>query len=94
MCLKMIFEPMVRSTQTVQLSCIKISAISEWGELSVEPHHLGVPSGASKAIFEPLVRLAQIVHLSCTDTNTISKEKEVRFHMTHVTMEFHWVCPK
>ena len=46
----MIFEPMVRSTKTVQLSCIKISTVSKWGELSLEPRHLGVPSGASKTI--------------------------------------------
>jgi len=76
---------MVRLTQTMQLSCVKISTISKRGELSLEPSHLGVPSGASKAISEPMVRLAQNVHLSCTDTYTVSKWKEVRFHMTHVT---------
>jgi hypothetical protein len=154
-------EPMLRSTQTVHLSCVKISIISKqikisfhlslvnapkltlspkrkkwnskwptsprssigcvqndvWAyvtfdanrspilcedthyiqtnrnELSLQPHHRGVPSGASKTIFEPLVRLAQTVHLSCTDTNTVSKRK-VRFHMTRVTKEFHRVCPK
>ena len=82
---KMISEPLVRSTQTVQLSCVKIIAISKWGELSLEPRHLGAPPGASKAISEPMVRWAQNVHLSCTDTYTVSKQKEVRFHMTHVT---------
>ena len=45
-------------------------------------------------ISEPMVRLAQNVHLSRTKTNNVSKEKEVRFHMTHVTMEFHLVRPK
>jgi hypothetical protein len=45
-------------------------------------------------ISEQLVRLGQAVHLSCTDSNTVSKEKEVRFHKTHVTYEFHWVRPK
>ena len=89
----MISEPMVRSTQTVQLSCVKISTISKWGELLLEPCHLGVPLGASKTISKPMVRLAQNVHLSCTDTYTISKRKEVRFHMTHVTKEFHRVRP-
>ena len=54
-------------------------------ELRLEPRHLVVPSGASKMISEPMVRLAQTMHLSCTDTNTVSKQKEVRFHMTHVT---------
>ena len=91
---KMISEPMVRSTQTVQLSCVKISTICKWAELSLEPRHLGVPSGASKMISEPKVRLAQTMHLSCTETNTVSKWKEVKFHMTHVTLEFHRVRPK
>ena len=82
---KMISEPMVRSTQTMQLSCVKISTISKWGELLLEPRHLGVSSGASKAIYEPMVCLVQNVHLSCTDTYTVSKQKEERFYMTHVT---------
>jgi hypothetical protein len=67
---KMISEPMVCLTQT---------------EVSLDPRRLGVPFGASKMIFEHLVHLAQTVHLSRTDSNTVSKEKEVRFHMTHVT---------
>jgi hypothetical protein len=53
-----------------------------------------VPSGASKKICKPMVCLAQTMHLSFTDTNTISKRKEERFHMTHVTSEFHRVRPK
>ena len=88
---KMISEPMVRSTQTVHLSCIQISTICKWTELSLEPRHLGVPSIASKMISEPIVRLAQTVHLSCTDTNMSPRGKQVRFHMTHVTKEFHRV---
>ena len=63
---KMIFEPMVHSTQTMQLSCVKISTISKWVELSLEPHHLGVPSGASKVISKPMVhfgaKCAPILH--------------------------------
>ena len=78
---KIISEPMVRSTQTVNLSCIKISTISKQSVLSLGSHHLGVPSGASKMISKPMVRLAQNVHLSCTNTNTVCKQKEVRFHM-------------
>jgi hypothetical protein len=76
---KTISEPMVRSMQTVQLSCIKFSSISIWTELSLEPHLLGVPLGVSKMIYEPMVRLAQTMHLSCPNTNTISKQKEERF---------------
>jgi len=62
-------------------------------ELSLEPRHFGVQTGVSKMISEPMVHVAQTMHLSRTNTNTISKEKEVRFHMTHVTMEFHRVRP-
>jgi hypothetical protein len=46
---------------------------TDWNELPIEPCHLGVPSGVSKAISEPMVYLAQSMPLSCTDTNTISK---------------------
>ena len=55
---KMISEPMVRSTQTVHLSCVKISTISKWSELSLEPHHLEVPSGASETISKLMERSA------------------------------------
>jgi hypothetical protein len=34
------------------------------------------------------------MHLSCTDTDTGSKQTEARFHMTHVTYEFHRVRPQ
>jgi hypothetical protein len=34
------------------------------------------------------------MHLSCTDTNTVSKWTEIEFDMTHITLEFHRVCPK
>ena len=83
----MISEPMALSMQTVQLSCVKISTMSEKdrNELPLQPCHLVEPSSASKMIFKPMVRLALTMHLSCTDTNNVSKEKEVRFHMTHVT---------
>jgi hypothetical protein len=70
---KMISEPMVLSMQIVHLSCIKVSTVSKWNELSLEPHDLAVPSGASKTISEPIVCLVQTMHLSCTDTNTVSK---------------------
>ena len=56
---KMIFEPMVRLTQTVHLSSIKISTIPKQAELSLETRHLGLPSGASKTISKPMARLAQ-----------------------------------
>jgi hypothetical protein len=63
-------------------------------ELPLEPHHLRVPSGASKTISEPMVRLVQNVHLSSSDTNTMSERIEIRFQMSHVTLEFYRVHPK
>jgi hypothetical protein len=36
-----------------------------WINHPLEPHHLGVPSGASKTIFEHVVHLSQTVQLSC-----------------------------
>jgi hypothetical protein len=41
-----------------------------------------------------MVCLAQTVHLSCTNNNTVSKWTKMRFYMTQVTLELHWVCPK
>jgi hypothetical protein len=77
---------------------------SDWIGLLLEPWHLGVPSGVSKIISVPLIKkiiisvptvcLAQTVHLSFTYTNTVFKWTKTRFHMTHVTLEFHWVRPK
>jgi hypothetical protein len=62
-------------------------------ELSLEPCHLGVPLIASKMISKSMLHLAQSVHLSCSDTNTVSEQTETRFHMSHVTYEFHQVRP-
>jgi hypothetical protein len=63
-------------------------------KLPLEPCHLGVPSGASKTISEPILHLSQTVYLRYTDTKTISKRTEMRFDMTHITLEFHRVRPK
>jgi hypothetical protein len=63
-------------------------------ELLLDPRHLGVQSGASKMIFEPVVRLAQTMHLSCIEINTIFKWTEVSFYLTHVTLDYHQLCPK
>jgi hypothetical protein len=82
---KRISKPMVRSTQTVHLTCVKISSISKQTELSLEPHHLGVPSGVSPMISEQMVCLVPTMHLSCNNSNIVSKDKEVRFHKTNVT---------
>ena len=84
---KMISEPMVRSAQTVHLSCVKVSTISKQteNELPLEPCHLGVPSGGSKIISEHMVRSAQTVHLSCVKIRTISNHTETSFRYLGVT---------
>jgi hypothetical protein len=51
-------------------------------EISHDPHHLGVPSGASETISEAMACLEQTMHLSCTNTKTISKRTKMTFHMT------------
>ena len=63
---KMISEPMVRSTQTMHLSCVKISIMSknDRNELPLEPRHLVVPSSASTTISDLMVHLGQSMHLS------------------------------
>jgi hypothetical protein len=58
---------------------------AEKNELSLEPHHLGVPSGVSKAIFEPMVHLAQTVYLSCLKISTIYNQTKTSFHLSRVT---------
>jgi hypothetical protein len=63
-------------------------------ELTLERRQLGVPSSASKMISMPMLYLVQTVHLSCTNTKTVYTRTTMRFHMTHVSYEFHWVHPK
>jgi hypothetical protein len=63
-------------------------------ELPLDPHHLGVPSGAPKMISKPIARSMQTVHLSCVEISTISKWTKVSFHLTHIRYEFHRVWPK
>jgi hypothetical protein len=63
-------------------------------ELPLAQCHLEVPLGVPKKISMPVVHLAQTVHLSCATINPISKLTERSFHLTHITMEYHQVCPK
>jgi hypothetical protein len=65
-----------------------------WIKHPLELRHLGVLSGASETIFWAYGMFSTILHLSWTDTNTISKWTKMRFHTTHVTLEFHRVRPK
>jgi hypothetical protein len=83
---------MVCSAQIMHLSCVKISNISDGlNRAPPDPRHLVVPSGASKMIYEPMVCLTQTKHLSCNDANIVYKRTKTRFHVTHVTYDFHRV---
>jgi hypothetical protein len=63
-------------------------------ELPLEPHHLGVGTSSSKTISMPTVCSVQTMLQPCIDTNTISKWTKTRFHMTHISYEFHQVRSK
>ena len=68
---------MVHLAKTVHLCCTNTNNISNrTNVIPHDPHHLGVPTGASRMIYEPMVRLAQTLHLSYIKTNTISKRTE------------------
>jgi hypothetical protein len=62
-------------------------------ELSLDPSHLGVPSGVSKMISEPIACSAQTVHQPCLEINTISKRTKMSFHLTR-HLEVNRVRPK
>jgi hypothetical protein len=51
--------------------------------LPLEPHHLVVPSGASKIIFEPVVHSSQTMHLFYADTNTLQSDQKEIPHDRH-----------
>jgi hypothetical protein len=77
-CSNMIFEPMVRSAQTVHLSCVTISTISKWTEPTF---HLSLVTKdyhwvCLKQFLSLMVHSAQIVHLSYVKTGTFSKQTE------------------
>jgi hypothetical protein len=59
-----------------------------------DPHHLGVLLGASKMISVPMVCSDQTVHRSCVKVSTTAKRIESSFHLSLVTMKYHWVRPK
>jgi hypothetical protein len=91
---KMITKPMVRSVQTVHLSCTDINTTSIWTKTSLNPFDLGVPSAVPKTISEPIARSAQTTYPSCVKINTVSKWTEMSYHFIHVTWEYHRVRPK
>jgi hypothetical protein len=92
---KMISVLVVRSAKPFTYLASRLALYKmNWVKHPLELRHVGVLSGASQTISEPMVCLAQTVHLSCADPNTVFKWTKTRFHMTHFTLEFHWVRPK
>jgi hypothetical protein len=86
---------MVRSAQTLHLSCVKISTISnELNQASTSASSPRSTIGCVRNNFWAYGMFSTILHLSWTDTSTISKWTKMRFHTTHVTLEFHRVRPK
>jgi hypothetical protein len=83
----MISEPVIRSSQTMHPSYVKINSTSimAQNEFPLDPRHIGVQSVAPKMISEPTVHSAQTAHLSCVKIHTISKWTKTSFHFTHVT---------
>jgi hypothetical protein len=58
---------------------------TNWNELSLDPRHVGVPSGVPKTNSKPIARSTQTVHLSRVEINSISKQTKMSFHLTHIT---------
>jgi hypothetical protein len=44
--------------------------------------------------FSAFITFSATVHLPCIKISTISKQTETSFHLSLVTFEYHWVCPK
>jgi hypothetical protein len=100
---------MVHLAQTVHLSWVKNSTISRRIKMSfllsliTKEYHRVHPKRLlnlwyvwckSCTYLVSMVCLTQTMHPSCSGTNTISEQSKTRFHMSHVTLEFHQVCPK
>jgi hypothetical protein len=62
------------------LNCLQM----ERREISHDPRHLGVPSGASKMTYENMVRSMQTVHLPCAKISNISKRTELSLEPRHL----------
>ena len=92
---KTISESMVRSAQTVHLSCASISSIPKQTESSF---HLSLITLEYHCVCpKRYLSLWYVWCKPCTylaPTLTVSKRTETRFHLTHVTLEFHQVHPK
>jgi hypothetical protein len=83
----MISQSLVRSAQTMQLSCAmtNINLQRDWNKLPLDIYYLVVPSGVPKAISITVEHSAQTVHLSCAEIKTNSKQIELSFRLIHIT---------
>jgi hypothetical protein len=92
---KMISMPVLHSAQTVHPSSVEINTTlngPKWA--STGPTSPRSTIGCAKNDFFVVVHSAQTMHLSCAEINPISKRTEMSFHLTHVTKEYHRVCPR
>jgi hypothetical protein len=69
-----------RSFHLTHITWVRLQA--DQRELSLDPHHLQVPSGVTKTIFKPIACSVQTMHQSCVEINTISKWTKMNFHLT------------
>jgi hypothetical protein len=76
---------MVRSMQTMQLSCDKISTISKRTKTSYHLSLVNLEYHQVRPISNPMLRLVQTVHLSSCNTDTIAERTETGLHMSHIT---------
>jgi hypothetical protein len=81
---KMISKPMICSTKTVHLSCVKISTISKRTELSIEPRDLGATSGVSKMISKWYVWHKPCTYLTRTLTLSPKRKNEIPHEPRHL----------
>jgi hypothetical protein len=76
---------MVRSAQTVHISCVKISTISKRTEASYHLSLVNLEYHQVRPISNPMLRLVQTVHLPSSNTDTIMERTETGLHMSHIT---------
>jgi hypothetical protein len=103
---KMIYQPMVHSAQTKHVSCDKLNTISKRMETGFLLTHVTkefhrVHPKCFLSLFHVQCKTSSLLHvqcktvyLSCIEVNIVSKRTQMSFHLTHITKEYHWVCPK
>ena len=91
----MISVPMVPSVRTVHLSCVKISTISKRTEISFHliSSHRSTIGCVQNDFWTYGTFGANHAPILCQDY-TIFKWAKMSYHLSFVTLEYHWVHPK